>query len=396
MSWKRMVHAVDYIYWKREETYIVLKIKEFEEKLAYVRCYGKEANSKTIRAEWNFNSYKLEKKGYYNHLFVFEGEGKYMHYTTNIFDDSKNISYVRDKHEGTRCNQIEQALFKKLNSVSERTAFGYCDREIIYRCIPKQLYYINERYKNKNIEHVSKVDFSSHYPNNMQGDMPDWKTKIEKKGYIKPTKEFPFAFYIRSGMCAEYNVFDMHDWLNSKLVMRLFGDRYTPVPNEEEVTILCKASKYTFDSTIKYLYNKKSAGELIDGIEAKKVLNASIGYKHLSNISSKRSRLDHIAAIVLGRANQKMIDLYENLGSSNVLQLVVDGIIYKEANKIGVDEKFLGALHQELLDCEFRMRGINQYAFFKNDVCVCERHAGCNDNLIINKLEDIDFWERVI
>lgn len=394
MSWKALLHSIDYIYWQKEASYKVLKIAEFEAKLEFFKKNGTIAISKTNRNDWRLNTYKLEKKGYYSHLYTCEGNGNYCHYCTNNFDDSKNIYECRQKKEGTKCNQIEQAIFKELNGVSERVAFGYCDREAIYKCIPKQLYFINSKYKNMNIQHVSKVDYSSHYPDNLQGEMPDWNTKIQREGRVLPTKEYPFAYYIKSGMCAEYNRFDMHNWLNSKLVMNLFGERYTHVTDNEEITILCKKSEYTFDSTIKQLYEKKQKGELINGIEAKKVLNASIGFKHLSNIKSKRSRLDHIAAIVLGRANQQMIDIFDILGSS-VLQIIVDGIIYKGTNKIGVDDKYLGALHQELLDCEFRMRGMNQYAFFKNGVCVNECHSGFNDNLKVEKLEDIDNWSKV-
>ena len=394
MSQKEFLHMLKYIYWKNEETYVILKINEFNEKLDYYKKNGQLVKYKTLRDEWNLKSYFYEEKGYYRHLYTFEGNGKYIHYTCNYIDDTKNKREVRLARQGRSSNRIEQKLFKEFNGVSERVAFGYCDRELIYRCIPKQLYYVNEKYLHKNLSNISKVDYSSHYPDNMQGLMPNWREQKIVKGRAKPTKEYPFAFYIKSGMCAEYNRFDMHDWLNSQLVFQLFGKRYEPVPDKQEETILCKPSKYKFDEVIKFLYDKKLKGEKIDGMDAKMVLNASIGFKHLSNIHSKRSRLDHIAAIVLGRANQQMLDLYSVLGGK-VLQIIVDGIIYKGDNKIGVDEKYLGALHQEIIGQEFRMRGMNQYIFFKDGKCTNECHSGFNDNIKTDKLEDIEEWRRV-
>lgn len=395
MKLNQLLHQLNYIFWKNEETYKIIKINDFEEKLKYYRKNGHLVEHKTIRKEWDELAYYFEEKGYYHHLYTYEGVGKYVHYSCNSFDDSKNKVEVRTARTGRNSNRIEQKLFKEFNGVTERVAFGYCDRELIYNCIPKQLYYINKKYLHKNLTGISKVDYSSHYPDNMRGQMPDWKTSKQFKGRVEPTEEYPFAFYVKSGMCAEYGRFDMHDWLNSRYVFQLFGNRYTPIEDDDDITILCKASKYTFDKVIEHLYEKKQKGEQIDGIDAKMVLNASIGFKHLSNKKNKRSRLDHIAAIVLGRANQQMLDIVDILGD-RVLQIIVDGIIYKGKMEIGVKEKYLGALRQEITDCDFRMRGTNQYIFFKDGKCICECHGGLNDNLKTEKLEDIEEWRRVL
>ena len=88
-----------------------------------------------------------------------------------------------------------------------------------------------------------------------------------------------------------------------------------------------------------------------------------------------------------------MINLY-NENSNNILQIIVDGVIYKGKYKLGIDEKKLGKLHQELTDCEFRMRGTNQYIFMKNGEFVDWGHSGFNDNLETNCLEDIEKWSK--
>ena len=77
-----------YIYWKNEETYVILKINEFNEKLDYYKKNGQLVKYKTLRDEWNLKSYFYEEKGYYRHLYTFEGNGKYIHYTCNYIDDT--------------------------------------------------------------------------------------------------------------------------------------------------------------------------------------------------------------------------------------------------------------------------------------------------------------------
>ena len=270
MNLKKFLHELKYINWRKEAEYKVLTQNELLQKLEKLKKNGNNAKSKTVRNDWSEGSFAVETRGYYQHLYVFENK-KYTHYSTNTFDDSKNDVDIRSSCEGTRCAQIENKLFAKLNGVSERKAFGYCDRKKIYCCIPKQFYFINEKEKNKNIKNVSKADFSSHYPSCMRGLMPDWTTHIEIAGTIKPNKEYPFAFYIKSGMCAEFKSFDMHDWLNSRFVFNLFGNRYKKIAENEDVTILCKASKFNFDKLIDILYAKKMANEDVDGISAKKV-----------------------------------------------------------------------------------------------------------------------------
>ena len=87
-----------YIYWKNEETYVILKINEFNEKFDYYKKNGKLVKYKTLRDVWSKKSYLYEQKGYYRHLYTYEGPGKYMHYTCNYIDDSKNKLEVRQSN----------------------------------------------------------------------------------------------------------------------------------------------------------------------------------------------------------------------------------------------------------------------------------------------------------
>ena len=49
-----------------------------------------------------------------------------------------------------------------------------------------------------------------------------------------------------------------------------------------------------------------------------------------------------------------------------------------------------------MTDCEFRMRGTNQYIFMKNDEFVDWGHSGFNDNLETSCLEDIEKWSKSV
>ena len=187
---------LEYIYWAKESDATTLTIREMQDKEKFLAAHGRAAESKTKRSDWLAdNAYRIERKGYYQYLYVHEND-KYNVYVTHMYNDSKNLHpVIGKKTPGLEANQIENELFKELNGVSERAAFGYCDRALINKCVPKQLYYINPRYIGKNIPHAGKADYKSHYPANMRGPMPDWKTRQLLRGTVKPD------VVIKAGAC---------------------------------------------------------------------------------------------------------------------------------------------------------------------------------------------------
>lgn len=398
----RMRKKINQVFWKKDIPISYIYIREMQEKEKFFLQKGTLAQTKTKMVEWiKNNTYKIDQNGYWKHLYVNE-KGKLKHYVCHTLDDSKNKQRLESGegkilNQGTIAIKVENQLFKEINGVTPRVAFGYCDRPLIHKCVPKQLYYINPDLKNRNLKHVSKADFSSHFPASMCGKLPTWKGHLRLSGTVEPTKEYPFAFYIKSGHLAEYGAFDSHKWLNHKMNFSLFGENITIIPKEDDETILCKASEYEYTEVEKKLYEYKLKKEKINGVDAKIVLNSAIGYKHLKNLNSKVCRLDHIAAVTIARANQKMVNLYDELGSE-VLMIVVDGIIYKSTREIGTHVKGLGNLMQEITDCDFRMRGINQYLFMKDGIVpedgLC--HGSFNDNIVATRLEDINLWRKTI
>lgn len=386
-----------YVQWKTEAKKYYIDYSSFKRLLDKMYKTGHLAESFNRRDEWmSPGVFYYEVRGYWDHLYVGGPDGV-RHVISNNFDDSQNKQamqqgYISDT--GRRANAIEQRLFKAFNGVTERQAFGYSDPEL-NKCVPKQLYYINSRWIGKKITCAGKADFSSHYPANICGPLPDWSRQRKVEGTVDPTPSFPFVFYTRSGHVAEYKRFDTHEWREEPLSGDLFGKNYSKVDPEKDISILCPESKYRLDSTIEFLYNKKATGEDVEDLPAKTVLNSSIGYKHLRGINNTKNRLYHLAAVCIARANQAMLDLY-NQNARSVLQIVVDGIIYMGSHEIGSQDKKLGILHQELTDQSFIMRGVNQYMFIDriSGKCTNVAHGGFDANILTENLEDIRLWQR--
>lgn len=378
-------HKIHYINWKYEARKVRLTASEMKEKLAEVMSTRTKTETKTKRAEYTEHTYGLQKHGDYCELYLVENN-EYIIYSTNMFDDKKN-----ENSEYTRPDKLFDYKFREMNNnTSLRVAFGFAHKDI-KRCIPRQFYFINKRYCN-NIYRASAIDASSQYPSGCLGRLPDYHTAKPMRGRVKPTDEYPFAFYA-SGHCAEKDVFDTHDWLSSPLFPYLFRlDQkedypFTPLKDEDELTILMKPSEYTMDSTWNYFYaNKKScAKDTVEYDEAKLIMNKTIGCWHRKDKAKKRImsyedhgsyQLAHIVAIAIARGNQKILNMAEKIGLQYILHICVDGIIYLGDRKFGIDESLLGQFAQEFIGADFMMKDINVYCARQNNHCIKFKHGG--------------------
>lgn len=378
-------HKIQYINWKYEARKVRLTATEMKQKLAEVMSTRTKTDTKTKRAEYTEHTYGLQKHGDYCELYLVENN-EYIIYSTNMFDDKKN-----DNSEYTRPDRLFEYKFKELNNnTTLRVAFGFAHKDI-KRCIPRQFYFINKKHCN-HILIASAIDASSQYPSGCLGRLPDYHTAKPMRGRVKPTDEYPFAFYA-SGHCAEKDVFDTHDWLSSPLFPYLFRlDQkedypFTPLKDEDELTILMKPSEYTMDSTWNYFYaNKKScAKDTVEYDEAKLIMNKTIGCWHRKDKAKKRImsyedhgsyQLAHIVAIAIARGNQKILDMAEKIGLQYILHICVDGIIYLGDRKFGIDESLLGQFAQEFIGADFMMKDINVYCARQNNHCIKFKHGG--------------------
>lgn len=377
-------HKIQYINWKYEAEKKTIPASEMKVKLADIMANRTKAKTKTKRSEYTDTTYGLEKHGDYCELYLYEN-GKYVIYSTNMYDDKKN-----EVGTYTRPDRLFEYKFKEMNNYSLRKAFGFAHKDI-KRCIPRQFYFINKKYCNNKYK-ASAIDASSQYPSGCLGRLPDYHTALPCRGRVRPTEEYPFAFYA-SGHCAEYGVFDTHDWLSNPLFPYLFrldqreDYAFTPLSDEEELTILMKPSEFTMDSTWNYFYANKNScqKDTVEYEEAKLIMNKTIGCWHRKDKDKKRMmtyedhgsyQLAHIVAIAIARGNQKILNMVERIGLQYILHICVDGIIYLGDRKFGIDESKLGEFSQEFIGADFVMKDINVYCARQNNHCIKFKHGG--------------------
>ena len=333
----------------------------------------------------------------YSHdiMYIVVHEGKQISgYTckVNVAHVDKNAS-----HKATPALKTVKDEFKAITNESFKTCFGTVEENIL-RCIPKQFYWSK---KSRYLGSANSVDFSSHYPAAACSILPDSHTAITKKGTVAPTAEYPFAFYIKSGHIAIYNELDTHLWLANrfgkrtlfrlKTVRKHFDDTFKDIPLNEDITILMKPAKYTLAEVYNKLYNARKDDE-----DAKLFLVASIGQMHRKNYV--RDKYAHLAAVIIARANKRMIDLVSKLDLSEIIQIQVDGVIYTGDKKIGIDTKYLGAPVQEAYHQPCRWDRIGVYMLKLNNGKMKIKYQGyqsMTDGRDIEdstKFEDMDLW----
>lgn len=401
-------HRITYINWNKESTTQTVKIDIGDEKYQWLKKNGVEAKSMTKREDWlEENTYKFVRNGYWRSLTFFS-DNSYNRWVWHSGDDSRNTGIYTNP--GTHAAKAVNEKFQERTGKTLRGAFGYTEDDTLRACVPKQFYYIKDRLCNTVLSNVSKADMSSHYPANITGSLPDIRTAIRVEGEVDPSAEYPFAFYIGSGHCAEYKRFDTREWANHEIAYSLLNEAnersiqgrkfkyYVPRYKEKtQYTLLCKPSKYTLTDEMQFFYNKKN---LDNDPTAKMVMNAFIGFCH-PKADRQSYRLYHLAAICIGRANQLMIETAEKIGVENVLQLVVDGIIYidedAQITTYSKAEKQLGRLILENYKEQFKMIGTNQYMFIDSTGEVtCIKAGGFNAGVDGTKtFEDMVNWRKV-
>lgn len=396
-----MMRKLKYIYWEKEIKTINVTWQEGKKLLDYYKENGIVAKSKTREDDWcTPGTYMAIDKGNWMNLRVHDvKKGVYLIYTWHKFNNEKNDG-TPHRSEGLSSIQLINNHFQTRTGKTLRGGFGYSDKELKV-CVPRPFYYINNALINKNLGGISKADYSSNYPSHACGKLPTMRGSVVVNGVAEPTEEYPFAFYLDTGHSCEKDVYDTRKWNKYSLGWQLLVDKKGNIKNgdisKETRTLLCKCSEYELTDEYEYYYNakKNAIKDSQEYKDAKMVMNSSIGYMHPNAKSNRQSyRLYHIAAVTLCRAAQTMLEKVEEVGVENVVQIVVDGIIYKGDYAIGVNESSLGCLKQEFVNCDFRMRGTNAYMFFENGVCVEVRHGSYDTNILTDKLEDIDKWER--
>lgn len=392
-----------YIKWYLTDIEIVDN-KFIEDKIKSLVKHGgvDVTTSKSKREDWLKNkvSYHLDKGKRSSTLYVRENN-EYRRYLTKEEGIDRDITPAV-------CGTELRKVFTEKTGVTLKKAFGTTSSNDIRLCCPKPLYYINNKYCNVTLDNVSGLDVVSMYPACVRGNLPDAHTAIEVNGRVEPSKEYPFAFYLKSHHCAEYGVFDTHEYMGIKFDAELHKwlcynslkkqCMYNYVADKDEVTVLMKASSYTFDSTMASFMQRKLNGDTL----AKAVMNIGLGTLHKNPDRQKGLKKGkeiqsyyHFCAIMQGRANALQIRTMNDIKrhGGTILQAIVDSIIYIDEcdTSYGTKEKVFGEYHLDYKNCRFRMANIiNRYVVADDSGIIKVRLSGDFDKDLINKVEDID------
>lgn len=321
-----------------------------------------------------------------------------------------------------KVGKIVREKYESLTGKRMRDSFGVTNSKHFSKVVPKPVYYMNPTFNFRTVGNVKLIDVTSMYPASMQGKLPTVNGMQVINGRVAPTADYPFAFYLNSHHCAEFNRFDTHDYTDRKIPRELvvplttvrengkMVPKYKQVPDCEEVTVLMKASEQEMTSTFDYFYSLKEASEKgsVEYDSAKLVMNKFIGTLHYNPDKRKDTKglgvfdYYHLAAIAKGRANQTIIDQFKGVQDDGnvVLQVVVDSIIYIKLvdDDRGITEKKLGKFLIEYDNCLYRTADSpNRYviADYEGNVkkAVVSGYEAAAQ--AITKLQDIDKYRRV-
>ena len=368
MRRSEIIHFLTYVDWRKDAELIKGSTEEFGKLLEDLQKKGGQpTKAKTKRNGYINSNYRIETVGNWKRLYYYDNGFKI--FSTNIFDENKN-----EKPRTRQALVVLKDKFKEETGLGNKAfsiAFGTTEAEF-KNCIPKQFYYMNKEYitvdkKDAKFKGalLTGIDDSSHYPSCGCGILPDANTAVRIEGHAEPSEEFPFAFYLKSGMCAEYGVFDTRTWVEDrKWGPHLFDSkkwRKNDFYYKDEITVLMKASKYELTNCWKYFYAKRK-----EDPEAKLVMNSAIGQMHQKDEGWKRYKrfpYAHIAAVIIARANQKHLNKIKQIGDKNIVQVCVDGLIYKTNYKWGADpsKKDLGVYVTEFKLGYAVFKGTNTY-----------------------------------
>lgn len=343
-------------------------------------------NHVTLKKELLKKKYTLTRyNGNYFYLFYKDAKGFLKSFKTHALDDLKN------QQGATNELTIFKQEFKEINGKSFLEAFGRSSHDW-KQYVPGLFHADNPIFLDRKINKVGKVDFSSHFVACSLGRLPDANSAIILDHYEEPNEEYPFAFYPSSHHIAEYQTFDSRSWMKDWSAVKSLWKPENDYNAKDEVTILMKPSEFTLDKQLLKLYEVKR--NCVKGSPeyqlAKLTMLKMIGKFEQNDPKFYNSNpYAHIAAIVKGRAIQRMIEVIDRIGKENVMQVIVDGLIYSNLKGIalGDDTEKLGSLKQEFLKANCQMRRHNQY-ILEEDGVIDKCHAGLDVNIESNNIKD--------
>lgn len=263
---------------------------------------------------------------------------------------------------GAYANRKINEMFKQKNNTDKSLYKSLCnsnhidDYKAIKMCVPRQISFIRNGFTHKIIDKVFKADVSSAFPAQGIKLIPTLKRCKKIAGYAEPNEKYPFAFYINSHHLAIYNELDTRvdskNYFMSQSLQVHDSNIYNNIPEEKEITLLCKAADFTLEDVFKELYNKKNNSSGIEKQTSKLTMNAAIGYFQRNT----DPKLSFISAVTIARSNHfilgNAIKLTEE--SNLVLYIATDSIVWKgKESNVATDDKYLGSFTYEVKNGRF-------------------------------------------
>lgn len=395
MSWDSFF----YIDWNAVD-HIRLSQEEYNEKFQWYKDNGhlidnrKGRGNRTKRIIWQElpNSYAVDYEGQQIKLYATDDEYNLMVYYT--FRDSAKCD--RDLGvSGSGAFQLVSRMFFDRHDKSLQAAFGRCNKDFIFDSVNMALapiIYTNNKDCDYVLRNIYKADVSSAYPYGLCFDLPDFHKSTTKRlqGIYPPTKEYPFAFYIRSGHMAIYNELDTYRDFRTHPLYCVRGKWNNEAYGNRDVTILMKASRYNLDDIMYHLYDMKQ-----ENADIKTMMVAFIGYIR-STKSWQHHYMGHISACVYARHIKRMLEFYDKIvAEKNEIEMIAtDSICWRghAMPSITTKEKRLGNFVSEYEDAKLLMLANGVYGLEENGKIVCFKHQGTAADEIkikIEKLTDI-------
>lgn len=404
-----------YVKWcDRGTDHKLVTLEEFNAKVEEFDARGWHmAKTRTKRTDWPNCSYSVTRKPWSADCYYIDEEGRQHH----IFVQAKSKLKAQSQKVGKKVRQTMEPIFEEASGgVRMEDMYGQVE-SLVKVCIPKSFFYCNPRWNGVPLSHVSQIDASSQYPSGVIGKLPTANGAKLVKGTAKPTGEYPFAFYLKSGHVAILNELDTHLWMGSAYRQYLFRDidpthqdRHLQRPSvspDEDMTLLMREADDPHGAmrrTIEEIYGKKESTQGQERDEWKLILNAFLGCFHYGDAFYGKSKwkFAHIAAVLIARGNEKILRKCHDIGEHRILHIAVDGITYIGDRDWSDRDKGLGRFKLEALDCDYMQTQNNCYAFFKGGECVKYKHGAFNADRFGNPidtpktLEEIKSWKRLM
>jgi hypothetical protein len=371
------------------------KIKYLQDECEQKLLPERQDKKRYSRLDVLCSGYFIKKQTNYWLLYFIDFDGPHCYQIVPNTEDEN--PYRGSDAMNAICEKFKELTGKSLYSEFTTYHQNIEIRQEIKKCVPAPVNYARESlisgmgwYSDR----FYKNDISSAYPAMASKKLPTLKDFKIVKGRVEPTKDRPFAFYLKSHSMKVLNEFDSRDWVNSEFYQATLPTIYVQktkyrqdlsIPSDNEQTLLLKASKSSLADVMKHFYDGRQ-----EHPEYKFFMNAFLGYLH----REYDPEFPHIAAVVLGRCVDFVLKKAEYIEKNNgvVCLIATDSVAWdgEDIPEITDTKKKLGAFIREYSRCEALIKGPKCYQI-KTDTETKTTWAGVSKS----KTENLEFGDII-